>query len=307
MTDPEGGPELAEAAATFDGVRPVLFGIAYRMLGAVADAEDVVQEAWIRWQRTDRSVVRDPRAFLATTATRLALTAATSARARRETYPGPWLPEPVDLSADPALGAERGEAVELAVLLLLERLTPNERAVYVLREAFDYPYRRIAEVLEVSEANARQIARRARAHVTEERPAPVGREEHGRLLRAFLAAARAGDLSRLEGLLTEGAVSYSDGGGAVGSARVPVFGRSRVARFLAGVSTRFGQDLTVRFVESNNRDAALLVRGGEAIALCTVDASPAGVERVFMVVNPAKLTRFHPGPGPAQAPYRSRR
>src|SRR6476660_721033 len=133
-------PPLDDAASIFNGLRARLFGIAYRMLGSAAEAEDVVQDTWLRWQATDRSVVLDPTAFLVTTTTRLAINVAQSARARRETYVCPWLPEPVDTSADPALGAERGEALEFAVLLLLERLPPVERAAYVLREAFDYPY-----------------------------------------------------------------------------------------------------------------------------------------------------------------------
>ncbi|MGO2740539.1 MAG: sigma-70 family RNA polymerase sigma factor, partial [Cellulosimicrobium funkei] len=158
------------ALDAFLSVRSRLFGIAYRMLGSATEAEDVVQEAWVRWQGTDRSVVRNPAAFLTTTVTRLAINAATSARARRETYVGPWLPEPVDTSDDPALGAERAEALEIATLVLLERLAPVERAVYVLREAFDYPYRRVAEILGLTEANARQLARRARERLGE-RPA----------------------------------------------------------------------------------------------------------------------------------------
>src|SRR3954453_16302790 len=135
--------DLGEALSIFTGVRPRLFGIAYRMLGSVSEAEDLVQDVWLRWQTTDRGVVDNPGAFLATTATRLAINELQSARARRETYIGPWLPEPVDTGADPYLGAERGEALELAVLMLIERLTPHERAAYVLREAFDYPYPRI--------------------------------------------------------------------------------------------------------------------------------------------------------------------
>src|SRR5690606_35996698 len=172
------------AVATFESVRPRLFGIAYRMMGTVAEAEDLVQEAWLRWQGTDHESVREPAAFLATTVTRLALTELDSARARRERYVGSWLPEPVDTSADPALGAERAEALSFAVLLLLERLTPPERAAYVLHEAFDYPYRRIAEVLETSEANARQWGSRARAHLERARTASVTDAQRERLLAA---------------------------------------------------------------------------------------------------------------------------
>ncbi|MBE1490645.1 RNA polymerase sigma-70 factor [Plantactinospora soyae] len=283
---------LIDALEVFDTVRPRLFGIAYRMLGSVAEAEDIVQDAWLRWQQTDRSQVRDPIGFLVTATSRLALTAATSARARRERYSGQWLPEPVDTSADPMFQAERNESLELAVLLLLERLTPTERAVYVLREAFDYPFRQIGEVLGVTEANARQLGRRARTHLAQERHDPVARADHGRLLHAFLAAARSGNLNQLEKLLAETAVSYADGGGTVRAARVPVVGRDNVARYVLGLIPKFGPDLTMEIVESNGQAAILVSGNGTAIALVTIDASPAGIERVLIVLNPRKLTRF---------------
>lgn len=182
----------------FMSVRPRLFGIAYRMLGSAAEAEDVVQDVWVRWQATDRGRVRDTKAFLVTTVTRLAINVMQSARLRRETCVGPWLPEPIDTSADPRVGAERGQALASGVLLLLETLTPTERAAYILREAFDYPYRDIANVLRLEEANARQLVTRARQHVANGRRIPANSiEQHG-LLEAFLAAARHGDVARLE-------------------------------------------------------------------------------------------------------------
>src|SRR5689334_12460690 len=156
---------MSEVDVRFDQVRPRLFGIAYRMLGSVADAEDVVQDTWLRFNRTDPETIRNTSAFLATTTTRLAINVATSARARRELYVGPWLPEPVSTAKDPLLGAEESEALDLAVLLLLERLPARERAAYILREAFDYPFRQIAEILDTSEPNARQLAKRAREHL----------------------------------------------------------------------------------------------------------------------------------------------
>lgn len=281
--------ELVEAAAEFDRARSRLFGIAYRMLGGVADAEDVVQDAWLRWQNTDRTTVRDARAFLATVTTRLAINAATSARARREVYIGPWLPEPVPTSEDPTLGAERAEALDLAVLVLLERLSSTERAVYVLREAFAYPFQQIAEVLETSEANARQLARRARAHLAEQRHAPVSSQQRNRLLNAFLAAAQSGDLDRLEGLLAEDAVSYSDGGGLVTAARLPILGRERVARFVIGLTRKELAGTTVEIIEVNGHSAILLSREGEPIALCTIGASNSRIEQLFLVRNPEKL------------------
>jgi RNA polymerase sigma-70 factor, ECF subfamily len=188
-------------AAPFEAVRPRLFGIAYRTLESAADADDVVQDAWIRWQGTDRDGVRDAAAFLATTTKRLALNVAQSARARRETSIQPWHPEQVDPHADPTLGAERREALELAMLTLSERLSAPERAAYVLREAFDYPHRQIAAVLETSEANARQLVTRARVRLAGERRRQVSSAELRRFIDVFAGAARTGDLASLEQLL----------------------------------------------------------------------------------------------------------
>jgi RNA polymerase sigma factor (sigma-70 family) len=193
-----------EALSTFMSVRPRLFGIAYRMLRSAAEAEDVVQDVWLRWQTADRSVVRDAVAFLATTTTRLAINVMQSARARRETSAGSWLPEPVDNSADPRLEAERGQALASGMLLLLERLTPTERAAYILREALDYSYREIANLLRLGEANARQVVTRARQHVANGRRMSANSTEQGRLLHAFIAAVESGDVAALEGTLRVG-------------------------------------------------------------------------------------------------------
>lgn len=206
-------PTVSEAdAASFQSVRPRLFGIAYRVLGSAIEAEDVVQNAWIRWQDTDRTKVRDPAAFLATATTRLAINVTQSAWARRETPIESQLVDPVDAGADPALGAEQGEALELAVRILLEKLSPAERAVYVLREAFDYPYRQISQVLGLSEANARQLAARARGRLSGELRRPVAASEQQALLAAFHAAAQTGDLATLEQLLS---ADVAAGGGEV--------------------------------------------------------------------------------------------
>jgi RNA polymerase sigma-70 factor (ECF subfamily) len=188
-------------AASFEAVRPRLFGIAYRTLESAADADDVVQDAWIRWQGTDRNNVRDAAAFLATTTKRLALNVAQSARARRETCIQPWHPEQADAHADPTLGAERREALELALLTLAEKLSPTERAAYVLRAAFDYPYRQIADVLATSEANARQLVTRARVRLASGRRRQVSVAEQQRFVDAFVDAAQTGDLTTLEQLL----------------------------------------------------------------------------------------------------------
>jgi RNA polymerase sigma-70 factor, ECF subfamily len=199
-------------AACFQSVRPRLFGIAYRVLGSASEAEDVVQDAWIRWHATDRTKVRDPAAFLATATTRLAINVTQSAWARRETPIESQRVDSVDAGADPALGAEQGDALELAVRVLLEKLSPAERAVYLLREAFDYPYRQISQVLALSEANARQLAARARRRLSGELRRRVAASEQQALLDAFLAAAQTGDLARLERLLS---ADVAAGGGEV--------------------------------------------------------------------------------------------
>jgi RNA polymerase sigma-70 factor, ECF subfamily len=197
------GAEVSDTdTASFHAVRPRLFGIAYRVLGDAAEAEDVVQDTWIRWQTTDRSAVRDATAFLATTTTRLAIHVIQSARARRETSGGPQLVEAVDLGTDPSCDLERREALELAIRTLLEKLSPIERAAYVLREAFDYRYRELGAVLELSEANARQIVTRARRHLSGERRRPVGAAEQERLVGAVMIATEAGDLATLEAMLS---------------------------------------------------------------------------------------------------------
>jgi RNA polymerase sigma-70 factor (ECF subfamily) len=193
--------DKADGLSTFLCARPKLFGIAYRMLGSAAEAEDIVQDVWIRWQTTDRSPIRNPLAFLVTATTRLAINVLQSARARRETDVGSSLPEPVDTSSDPAAPAERHEALRPAILLLLEKLSRPERAAYVLREAFNHSYREIADILRVEEANARQLVARAREHVSGERRAPVSPAEQRCLLDTFVTAARTGDVAKLESLL----------------------------------------------------------------------------------------------------------
>ena len=207
--------EYDDGLSAFTPVRTRLFGIAYRMLGSVADAEDIVQDVWLSWQCANRSVVENPPAFLATTTTRLCINLVRSAHSRRETYSGTWHPEPVATSNDPGLGAERDEALKLAVLLLLEKLSPTERAAYLLREAFDYSYRQIADILQMEEANTRQLVSRARKHIANGRRSLASSGEHRRLLEAFIAAAEKGDMAALECLLAEDVVSCSDSGGIV--------------------------------------------------------------------------------------------
>jgi RNA polymerase sigma-70 factor, ECF subfamily len=204
-------PVPVSDAAVFQTTRPRLFGIAYRVLGSASEADDVVQETWIRWQGADRSQVRDAGAFLATTTTRLAINVVQSARARRETHVDLRLVEPVDAAADPARDAEQGEALASAVRTLLQKLSPAERAAYMLREAFDYPYRRIAEILGLSEANARQLVTRARRRLSGEHRRAVAAAEQQQLLDAFVAAARTGDVAALEQVLRVRAASPERG------------------------------------------------------------------------------------------------
>lgn len=205
----EGADQLDRAVLVFLRTRPRLFGIAYRILRNPFEAEDVVQDAWLRWQATDRARVLNAEAFLVTTTTRLALNNAQSARNRREMPAGPWLPQFAEPGMGPEPEVERGDAVARALLMLLAKLTPSERAAYVLREAFDYPYDRIAGLLQLGAANCRQLVRRARRSIASERSRPVSLTAHERLLDAFLAAAKDGKFADLEELLVAGAALRS--------------------------------------------------------------------------------------------------
>jgi RNA polymerase sigma-70 factor (TIGR02957 family) len=287
--EPGGAADLEEAAAVFTNLRPRLFGIAYRMLASATEAEDLVQEVWLRWQAYDRSAVVNPAAFLATTTTRLAINALRSARVRRETYIGPWLPEPVDTSADPYLGAERGEALEFAALLLMEKLTPSERAAYVLREAFDYPYGQIAGILQSTEPAVRQLVSRARKHMTGGRRTPASAAVQRELLTSFISAARSGDMSGLERLFAADVTSTSDGNGAARVSRRPVVGVVRVAKFLTAISRSFWDGMDVRWASTNGQTSAVLLRNGAVYAMLTVTASTEGIDHVLWMVNPEKI------------------
>ncbi|MER6128607.1 RNA polymerase sigma-70 factor [Streptomyces sp. NPDC001795] len=297
--------DLEEAVSVFVQHRARLFGIAYRVLGSVVEAEDVVQEVWLRWQKADRSAVVSPVAFLSSATTRLAINVAQSARVRRETYIGPWLPEPIDTSSDPEVGAQRAEALELALLLVLEKLNPVERAAYVLREAFDYAYSEIAEILQLSIVNVRKIVSRARKHLSDEHRESVDAAEHRRLLNAFVSAAQTGDVASLEALLTPDAVSLSDGNGMRGVARIPVLGRARVAH-LATAYPPFWQGVDLRPVDANGRTGVMIYRDGEPATFLTTAASKEGIYKVMWVFNPSKVAAFldsrsrcAPAPGPA--------
>ena len=289
MAVPMSGTPGDRVGEEYEKARRRLFGIAYRMLGSVADAEDVLQEVWIRWQSTDHTSVKEPAAFLTTVTTRLAINVLRSARVRRETYIGPWLPDPVNTEDDPLLGAERGEALEYAVLLLLERLTPSERAAYVLREALGYPYERIAEVIETSQGSARQLVSRARKHIRTERRAQVRPEEQRRLLGAFLTAAQEGDVDELERLFASDIQSLTDGNGVKLAARTPVVGALRVAKFVAAFSSHFWAGKSIDWVVINGRPAVALIENGTVTTALTVTAEPDGISRLLWIMNPDKL------------------
>jgi RNA polymerase sigma-70 factor (ECF subfamily) len=288
--EPGGAEDLEQAAAVFTSVRPRLFGIAYRMLSSVTEVEDLVREVWLRWQTCDRSAVANPGAFLATTMTRLAINELQSARVRRETYVGPWLPEPVDTSADPYLGAERGEALKFATLLLMEKLTPNERAAYILREAFDYAYTDIADILKSTEPAVRQLVSRARKHMTRDRRTPATPAAQRELLTTFIDAARSGEMAALEQLFAVDVTSLSDGNGRHQIARRPVVGAPWVAKFLTAMSW-FWADVETRFTTMNGQTCAVMVAGGTVYGLLAIDASADGIDQLLWMLNPEKNTK----------------
>ncbi|UYN84083.1 MAG: RNA polymerase sigma factor SigJ [Microcella sp.] len=287
---------MTAGLAEFEAARPRLTGLAYRLLGSWAEAEDVVQDAWPRWSAVAGTGIDNAEAYLTTIVTRLSLTALDSARVRREQYVGPWLPEPVDTSADPALGAETAEALDLATLLLLERLSGPERAALVLREAFAYDYASLADVLDTSEAAARQLVSRGRRALDGHRRQRVDDETRHRLLTAFVTAAQGGDLAALESLLVGDAVAISDGGGLASAARKPVHGAESVARFVLGVIEKFGQGLHTVPVQANGATAFLALTGpgpdASPVALWTLDIGRDGVAGVLIVRNPRKLERI---------------
>jgi hypothetical protein len=220
---------------------------------------------------------------------RSAINVSQSARARRETYVGPWLPEPVDTSADPYLGAERDEALNFAVLLILETLSPQQRAAYILREAFDYPYGQIAAILETTEPAVRQLVSRARKQLQGERRTSTDTSQQRRMLKAFVAAARTGDVAVLEKLLADDAVSYSDGGGMRGASRIPVRGRTRVARYHRAFATRFWEGMDVQWAAVNGGTAAVLRRDGAVQAVLNVRVVAGRIDQVLWVLSPSKI------------------
>ena len=284
-------------AEEFEALRPSAFAIAYRMLGSASEAEDVVQEGFLRIHRAraDGERIESPRAYLSTVVSRLSLDHLRSARVRRETYVGEWLPEPLVTSADddPARKAEMADSLSLAFLVLLESLSPEQRAAFLLREVFDEPYDRIAEIVGTSEQNARQLAARARRHVKQRRPRfEASREQREELATRFFAAAEEGDLGGLEQLLAHDVVFRGDGGGKAPAAARAVHGRAKVARLLiAGLRAlaRLG-GVTTRRDEVNGQPGALFLdRHGRLLGVTILDIAEGQIQGVSAIVNPDKL------------------
>ncbi|HEY3506580.1 MAG TPA: RNA polymerase sigma-70 factor [Actinocatenispora sp.] len=282
------------ATDAFAAHRPLLLGLAYRLFGSMWDAEDVVQEAYLKWMRTDRDEIREPRAFLITMVSRLALDTLRSSRVTREAYTGPWLPEPVATDGlGPQETAELRDTLSYATLHLMERLSPPERAVFVLREAFGLPYERIAAIVDTTVANCRQLHHRATRRLADgpDRFAPSS-ERHGELLGRFLDAARGGDLAALTELLAEDVVAYNDGGGRVRAALRPIVGRDAVLAFVAGLVSRY-EIADIRVTEANGGPAAWTVMGGRE-QLVTLGVRDGRIHAIYGVLNPDKLGHVRP-------------
>lgn len=286
-TAPDGGLDA------FIRHRPLLFGIAYRMLGSVADAEDVVQEAFLRWRRAADEEIASPRAWLAAVVTRLCIDHLRLARVRREEYIGPWLPEPLEVGRmpDPAEEAELADSLSLAFLVLLERLTPVERAVFLLHDVFDFGYAEIAPLVGRGEATCRQVAHRARAHVGANRPRfRAAPEVQERLVLQFARACADGDLSALLATLTADVTVWSDGGGKAHAARKPIEGADKAARYLIGITKLKPADMTVRSATINGGLALVAEIGGRPYSVVTFDIERDRIAAIRLVVNPDKLS-----------------
>ncbi|KPI11123.1 RNA polymerase, sigma-24 subunit, RpoE, ECF subfamily [Actinobacteria bacterium OK074] len=294
----------------FEEHRPVLTGVAYRMLGRVADAEDVVQEAWLRWSGVDHETVREPRGYLVRITTRLAIDRLRQAQTRKEAYVGQWLPEPYVTDFGTAVGtvretvapdgaerAELADTVSLAVLVVLESLSPVERAVFVLREAFGYPFADIAATLDRSEAAVRQLAGRARRHVEERRPRydvdPAVRRD---LTERFLAASAEGDLDGLLALLAPDARLVGDSGGRTKAPLRVLHTADKIARFIAAVTPDGIADASFRFLEVNGGPAVLMLSGGKPDTVLQLDVADGRVQCVYLIRNPEKLAALPLGP-----------
>ncbi|GAA2142400.1 RNA polymerase sigma-70 factor [Actinomadura napierensis] len=286
----------------FEEHRNLLFAVAYRMLGTAADAEDAVQDAWIRWSAADRADVQDPKAYLVRITTNVALDRLRSARAQRETYVGPWLPEPMLTSPDVAEGAELSESVSMAMLVVLETLSPLERAVFVLKEVFGYPYAEIARALDRTEASVRQLGTRSRKHVEARRPRfEAGAAERRAATERFFDAVVGGDVNRLMESLAPDVTMWTDGGGKVRAPKKLVHGVDLVGRFLSGIRDRpyEGVDPSewrMRRVEINGAPALVVDGPDRPMSAITVAVGDDGrVEEIHMVANPDKLRAIAEG------------
>jgi RNA polymerase sigma-70 factor, ECF subfamily len=285
----------SDAGAVFEAERRHLMGLAYRMLGSLTEAEDAVQEAYLRWHAVDRGTVASPRAFLSTVVTRLCLDQLKSARTRRETYVGPWLPEPVlDTAAlDAETASEYAQDLSVALMLTLERLSPLERAAFLLHDVFDLDFAGVAQALGRSEAACRQLAARAREHVRAERPRFTPSAEEGvRLAEAFRGAAKSGDASAMAQLLAADAVLYSDGGGKRLAALNPIYGADKIARFFAGVMKK--EDALgwrVRAARINGLPGYVFADAEGALRTVAFEFRDGRIAAVYLVVNPDKLQR----------------
>lgn len=286
-----------DGTVTFEAHRNRLLRLAYRMLGQVQAAEDVVQDAYLRWRSVDLETVTDPAAYLTTIVTRLCLDELSSARAERETYTGPWLPEPVVEPMDrPDRTTERSDAVSMAMLVVLDTLPPRQRAVFVLREAFDLPYAQIASIIDESEAYCRKLAQRARAQIRErDVEADVSVEEQEALVEEFVAAIESGDAEAVAETLAEDAVVTSDGGGDVVAARRPIEGRDRITRFLLGIADQAPEDLDVEHVLVNGRPGLLATVDGTPQSVWFFRVKEGRIQDAYAVLNPAKLDHVNPG------------
>jgi RNA polymerase sigma-70 factor (ECF subfamily) len=289
-----------DRTSVFEQHRVLLFSIAYRMLGSVADAEDMLQDAFIRWQRASGTDVRSPRAFLVTVVSRLCINHLQSARVVRETYVGEWLPEPLvtEPGSDVSRIAEVDESVSMAVLLLLERLTPVERAVFLLGEVFDYTHEEIARMIGLSEANCRQLLKRARQHVHLDRPrfSASGRQ-HRELLERFSQAAGNGDMDGLLALLSSDVVMHTDGGGRANALPLPIYGPDKVARAsVFGLSKLKALKPLQRIVEVNGEPGIVSYLDGRPQSVFTIEVNDGRIRAIYIVTNPEKLSYLPPPP-----------
>jgi RNA polymerase sigma-70 factor (ECF subfamily) len=278
----------------FTSARPLLFSIAYRMLGSVSDAEDVVQDAYVRWLEAPETDVRTPRAYLATIVTRLSINQLRSARTQRETYVGPWLPEPLvtEHASDPSEPVELAESLSMAFLVMLERLSPVERAVLLLHDVFDFDYKEIAHIVDKTEANCRQLLTRAKQHLgSAEQRFDADHAQADRLMHRFTAAATAGDVNGLLAVLAEDITLWADGGGKVrGAALRPINGSDSVARFVVGVIHRFvPAERSMRPARINGQPGFIVYVSGEPLAAMILDIRDGRVRTIYAIGNPDKL------------------